>query len=86
MPVNQTVNEGDKATFYCTTIGNPVPKITWSKDGETVSTEDKLSFVANRSHSGEYWCSAENGIGVAINASVYLDVQCKYNENVSVFN
>ena len=37
-----------------------------------------LSFETNRNHSGKYWCSAENGLSSAVNASASLDVQCKY--------
>ena len=78
MPVNQTINEADTATFHCNATGNPMPKITWLKDGETVATGDTLSFEANRTHSGKYVCSAENGLEKVISASAYLDVQCKY--------
>jgi len=78
VPVNQTVKEADTAIFHCTATGNPTPKITWLKDGTTVATGSTLSFEANRTHSGKYWCLAENGLKTAINASAYLDVQCKY--------
>ena len=78
MPVNQTINEADTATFHCNATGNPTPKITWLKDGKTVATGDTLSFEANRTHSGKYVCSAENGLEKAISASAYLDVRCKY--------
>ena len=78
VPVNQTINEGDTATFQCTATGNPTPKITWLKDGKAVATGNTISFEANRTHSGKYCCSAENGLKTAINASAYLDVQCKY--------
>lgn len=78
MPVNQTINEMDTATFHCNATGNPTPKITWLKDGQTVATGDTLSFEANRTHSGKYVCSAENGLEKAIGASAYLNVQCEY--------
>ena len=42
-------------------------------EGET------LQFESNRTQSGKYWCSAENGLTSALNASAKLDVQCKYN-------
>ena len=77
MPINKTVVDGDETIFHCTAVGNPVPNIKWIRDGETVAAGDTLSFEANRNHSGKYWCSVENGLGVAINASAYLDVQCK---------
>ena len=77
-PSNQTVKEGDEAIFDCTARGNPTPKITWQKDGKPVASGDSYKFTANRNQSGQYWCSAENGLGLAINMSAYLDVQCKY--------
>ena len=76
-PEDQTVTESDEAIFHCNVTGNPTPKITWIKDGETVTTGDTLSFTADRNDSGKYWCSAENGLGLAINTSANLDVLCK---------
>lgn len=76
-PADQTVVEGVVATLYCTATGHPTPKITWTKDGKVVGNENVLSFTSSRGHAGEYWCSAENGLGKAINASAYLDVQRK---------
>lgn len=70
--------ENDEATFHCTAIGNPVPDIIWIKDGKTVGARDTLTFTALRRHSGKYWCSVDNGLGEAVNASVDLDVQCEY--------
>ena len=76
-PVNQTVREGDETTFHCIATGNPTPVITWLKDGKTVATGEAVTLTANRNDSGQYLCSAENGLGVNINASFDLDVQCK---------
>ena len=43
-----------------------------------MGTRETLTIETNRNHSGEYWCTAENGLDVQINASAKLDVQCKY--------
>ena len=66
------------ATFRCTAIGNPVPEIKWIKDGKTVHAGDVLSFAVDRNQSGKYWCTANNGFDTVANASVYVDVLCKY--------
>ena len=81
-PTDQTVNEGVMATLHCNATGNPTPKITWTKDGNTVATGKTLSFKVSRNQAGEYWCSAENGLGKSVNASAYLDVKCKYKLSV----
>ena len=47
------------------------------KDGKTVAQGGVLWFSAKRNQSGEYQCSADNGMGVNITASASLDVQCK---------
>lgn len=77
-PFNKTVIEGAVVTLLCEATGNPTPKITWMKDGKTVATGDTLTFETNRTHSGKYWCLAENGIKPTVNASANIDVQCKY--------
>ena len=86
-PSDQTVIEHQEVTLHCTATGNPTPKITWSKDGKTVAQGDTMSFKANRNLSGKYLCSAENGLDVTVNvnASAYLDVQCKYDSIVVTY-
>ena len=76
--VNKTVNESDEVTFHCAATGNPVPRITWIKDGMTVHRGESLRFTALRNHSGMYWCSVDNGLNVTIKARTFLSVQCKY--------
>ena len=82
-PIDQTVQEGNMAIFHCRATGNPTPTITWLKDGmtvgqgETVGQGDTLNLIVNRNHTGKYWCIADNGLDMNINASALLDVQCK---------
>lgn len=77
-PSDKIVNENQELAFQCMAIGNPTPTITWSKDGEMIGQSNVLSFNAKRNYSGEYWCFAENGVGLTANSSAYLNVQCKY--------
>ena len=77
-PTDQTILESSNATFHCSATGNPTPKITWVKDGKSVAIGERLSFEANRNNSGKYWCSVDNGLSAAVNASANLDVQCKF--------
>lgn len=46
-----------------------------------MATGETLSFKANRTNSGKYWCLADNGFDTIVNASTYLNVQCK-SENI----
>ena len=39
---------------------------------------DSLGLITNRDQSGKYWCLAENGLNLTVNASANLNVQCKY--------
>ena len=48
------------------------------KDGSSVAEGETLGFETSRNDSGKYWCLAKNGLGEAINTTVYLDVQCKF--------
>ena len=78
VPSDQTVVEKDQVTFTCSATGNPVPNITWIRDGKTVQEGDVLSFEATRNHSGIYQCLADNGIEKSIQTNFSFNVQCKY--------
>ena len=79
-PSDQTLTENQEANLRCAAIGNPSPKIAWTKNGAFLTEGELLSFEANRHHSGKYWCSADNGLGVAVNASADLNVQCEFSK------
>ena len=77
-PTKQTVLQGTNVTMSCSATGNPIPKITWFKDGKAIGSGETLSLNVQRNVAGKYWCSADNGVGEAVNASADIDVQCEY--------
>ena len=76
-------------TFFCNASGNPLPKITWTIDGNSVDTsnssrmnlfyEGKRLTVKNvsRRNSGVYRCVAENSIGNVTSNGITLRIHCK---------
>ncbi|XP_074608784.1 hemicentin-1-like [Acropora palmata] len=77
-PSKQTVLQGTNVTMSCSATGNPIPKITWFKDGKAIGSGETLSLNVQRNVAGKYWCSADNSVGEAVNASADIDVQCEY--------
>ena len=86
-------------TFTCDAIGNPLPSISWSRDGSPVEASDnssRINFSADkkqfaitnvsRTDSGEYRCVAKNRVGNGTSNAATLDVQCKYMCVVSVIS
>jgi len=77
------VHQGEAATLGCDILkGTPTPEITWKrKERKMPSGEEEvrglsITFTStSRHHSGIYTCSADNGFGRAINATITLDVQ-----------
>ena len=84
-PVGVTVNESQTAILKCTTDGNPIPKVTWSKLNSSlpvgrhvvVSSGALIVKDVRPGDDGVYSCRAENLLG-RVNASAKLIVQCKW--------
>ena len=95
-PQNKTRIEGDNVTLSCNVDGNPVPTISWTRDGSPVNTSARISFSAdkkqltitnvNRTDRGEYRCVASNRVGSDTSNAADLVVQCKTSifENINV--
>ena len=87
-PQSGSVTEGDNVTLSCNASGNPLPAMSWTRDGSLVSSGDqRISFEArnrrltitnvSRVDSGEYRCVADNSEGNDTSNATTLDVQCK---------
>ena len=90
-PRNETKTEGENVILSCNATGNPVPTISWNRNGSPIDTSgnsSRISFSAdkkqltitnvNRTDSGEYRCVANNSVGIGTSNPATLDVICKY--------
>lgn len=58
------VTQGDRFQLRCIANGKPEPIITWTKQGETLTTGETLTVTsAGRGDAGRFRCSADNGAG-----------------------
>ena len=84
-PVETTVNKSQTAILKCTAVGNPPPKVTWSKVNSSLPVgrhvvESSGALIlqdVQPGDEGQYTCKAENLLG-NINATAKLTVQCKF--------
>ena len=88
-PRGGPVTEGDNVTLSCNASGNPVPTITWTRNGSVlISSVPRISFRAesreltittiDTADSGEYQCVANNSVGNDTSDAATIDVQRKY--------
>ena len=85
-PESQIEPEGSNLTLSCIADGNPVPTISWTKDGSPIRSNPRISFSAEnqqmtikdvrRTDSGEYRCVAHNRLGNETSKAATLDIQC----------
>lgn len=76
------VEEQQNVTFTCSASGDPVPVITWSKDGGHVSVETQESLTllnVSREDSGIYACNASNEVGSILStAELFVHLILKF--------
>ena len=88
-PQGGPVIEGQNVNLFCNASGNPVPTITWTRNGSVLtSSVPRISFRAesreltitsiNRADKGDYRCVANNSEGNVTSDAASLDVQCEY--------
>ena len=80
--------EGENITLHCNATGNPLPTLSWTKDGSEISNNPRISFSedknqltitkAERVDSGAYRCVASNSLGSNTSDAAVVNVQCKY--------
>ena len=76
---DQTVNETDTVPLNCTADGKPTPNITWtSPGGSKISFEPTCTLnITSKLDEGAYNCTADNGVGTPVAATVNITVQCE---------
>ena len=96
-----TISVGQSVSIPCEAQGNPKPKVNWFNNDAEIRSEvaneihvssagELIIPIADRSLSGEYYCSAENIAGVA-KMYIYIDVvapprfSTTFNTNVELF-
>lgn len=80
-----TVNEGENVRLECGAVGFPIPNITWHmSNGLILKGIYKYTMVVgnpftittvSREHTGDYICTASNGIPPSANQTIKLQVQ-----------
>jgi len=79
-PTTKTKASGTSVQLHCRASGNPLPTITWTKEGsdEIVYTGAPLRFTqVTRLHGGVYICHASNGVGTPDQAIRRLEIKYK---------
>ena len=75
------VRAGQNLTLTCNASGDPLPEVTWSKEGQTLTlfnvTGSVLHLVnVTREDVGSYKCTAKNKVGEASRPAA-VNVACK---------
>ncbi|XP_059543811.1 brother of CDO isoform X1 [Myotis daubentonii] len=77
------VTKGHSLILECVASGIPPPRVTWAKDGSSVSGYNKTRFLlsnllidtTSEEDSGTYRCMADNGVGEPGAAAILYNVQ-----------
>lgn len=91
-PEDVTVSSGSTATFFCQVSGDPLPKVTWTKEdsremvansGRHVLTQNGMTLTLENvtpADEGLYRCVAQNEAG-RVESSATLSVHCECGEH-----
>ena len=73
-----TLRKGESYTLRCSAQGQPNPRVTWSRQGLSLSPGLSLQLSeVDRTSEGEYVCTAANGVGQPAVTTVRVAVLCK---------
>ena len=68
-------------TLHCNASGSPSPNITWTRDkSSSVLHQGNIYSIVNiqRDATGNYTCTAWNGVGEQQNATAVVAVHCEF--------
>lgn len=76
------VKKGEPVTLSCEVTGNPLPVVTWTREGDKKFPDGKRTMLGhtitfletNRHHTGVYTCTAENSEGSPAKGQINLEV------------
>lgn len=79
IPRVMNVTEGSPVLFICNATGSPLPKITWTamSSGEIYNRSQLEIRTVQRNDTGNYQCSASNGLSSPVKDIAFLNVNCK---------
>ena len=79
-PLSQDIVEGNDVRLLCNASGNPQPKITWTRQGnsDVLSSSETLLLrnLVREDDGSVYTCRVKNYLGLK-EASVTITMQCK---------
>ncbi|XP_039657054.1 B-cell receptor CD22-like isoform X4 [Perca fluviatilis] len=79
------IMEGSSVTLTCSSDANPAANYTWYKDGKPLNKNTQLVFSSiQSSDSGQYYCTAENELGMK--TSQYKCIDVKYAPKVGLLS
>ncbi|XP_043217102.1 protein amalgam-like isoform X2 [Amphibalanus amphitrite] len=77
----KVVEEGNEVVLECIASGFPVPIVTWTKKGDLLPYQEKKHTgkrlvipAVKGAHVGDYFCTAENGVGDPATEHIRLEV------------
>ena len=78
----QDVKEGDDVLLHCDANGDPIPLVTWKKDGQILQQSNTtMSFPITNIElrdAGNYVCTASNRAGSISQSILVRVIRCKY--------